>query len=400
MTTATPQTSDELEELFHDGARLKTALEDGSFPGLVKNYVAKFTSANEETVAQFREQLQLGMQGFLQEQAAQGFRPGAAFRPGAGGGLTGRDARKAHAIANSALGERAAKAQVRKQRLFYDGAMGAAVDDEEYSERFGRFLYTVHKAEKAANKRGDAEGAAKIQDFKTRLHNAMAERIPSEGGFLVPENLRSEILMIALETAVVRPRARVIPMDSLRVPLPSIDDISHASSVYGGVQAFWTEEGAALSQSAPSWGRTVLEAKKLTAYTAIPNELLQDAVTPLDDWFNSFFPVAISWFEDVAFLTGTGVGEPEGILNAACAVRVPVQAVNAINFVDVATAYTRMWPASLNKAVWLCSPTCCCSCCSWRSPPSRTAPRRRSRRRCGSNRWGRPARLAAAAATA
>ena len=49
MTTATPQTSDELEELFHDGARLKTALEDGSFPGLVKNYVAKFTSANEET---------------------------------------------------------------------------------------------------------------------------------------------------------------------------------------------------------------------------------------------------------------------------------------------------------------------------------------------------------------
>ena len=70
------------------------------------------------------------------------------------------------------------------------------------------------------NKRGDAEGAAKFQDYKTRLHNALSERIPAEGGFLVPEVLRCEILMVALETAIVRPRARVIPMDSLRVPLP------------------------------------------------------------------------------------------------------------------------------------------------------------------------------------
>lgn len=354
--TAVPQTAEEFEELISDVPRLGAALKDGTFPGMVKNYVGKFTAKNEEMVKQFNEQIQLGWQSFLQDQAANGAVPRAGWHPGAEAAPTDRAGRRARAIANSALGERAAAAQAKKQRLFYAEAMGAAVDDEEYSERFGRFLYTVHKAEKAANKRGDSESATKIQDFKTRLHNAMAERIPSEGGFLVPENLRSEILMVALESAVIRPRARVIPMDSLRVPLPAIDDISHANSVYGGVQAFWTEEGAALSQSAPSWGRVVLEARKLTAYTAIPNELLQDSITPLDDWFNQFFPEAISWFEDVAFISGTGTGEPQGILSAPCAVRVPVGTDYYVVFNDIAKAFSRMWPRSLGKAVWLCSP--------------------------------------------
>jgi HK97 family phage major capsid protein len=357
-TPAVPQTAEEFEELLGDTGRIGAALADGSFPGMVKDYAQKWSTKNEEMVAQFREQLQLGMQNFLQDQAQQGFRPAAGFRPG-GPALTGRDARKARAVARSPM--RAAAMQADKQALFNGRAMGAAVDDEDYAESFGRFMYAIFKAEKDATQRGDKDAIARVQDFKAklesaRLRNAMAERIPSEGGFLVPETLRSEILMVALETAVVRPRARVIPMDSLRVPLPSIDDISHANSVYGGVQAFWTEEGAALSASAPSWGRVVLEAKKLTAYTAIPNELLQDTVTPLDDWFNAFFPEAVSWFEDVAFISGSGVGEPQGLLNAPCAVRVPVGTDNFIVFNDIAKAFSRMWPRSLSKAVWLCSP--------------------------------------------
>jgi HK97 family phage major capsid protein len=166
--------------------------------------------------------------------------------------------------------------------------------------------------------------------------------------------------MVALEEAVVRPRAQLIPMDSLRVPLPAIDDTSHSSSVYGGVVGYWTEEGAALTASAPSFSRVVLEAKKLTAYTTIPNELLQDSITPLDTWFNMFFPRAIAWFEDVGFIgsatTGTGVGEPQGFLNAPAAITVSRGTQYQIHFADIAKCYSRMWPASLNRAVWICSP--------------------------------------------
>ena len=162
--------------------------------------------------------------------------------------------------------------------------------------------------------------------------------------------------MVALETAVVRPRARIIPMDSLRVPLPAIDDTSHATSVYGGVVGYWTEEGAALSATAPAFQRFVLEARKLTAYTTIPNELLQDSITPLDTWFNMFFPRAISWFEDIAFISGTGTGEPQGFLNAPAAITITKTTANRVRFTDIAKMYSRMWPASLKSAVWICSP--------------------------------------------
>ena len=76
--------------------------------------------------------------------------------------------------------------------------MGAVVDDEEYSSSLGAFIHAVYVGEHKAQKRGDTEAVAKYQGYKTRLHNALSERIPAEGGFLVPEVLRSEILMVAL----------------------------------------------------------------------------------------------------------------------------------------------------------------------------------------------------------
>lgn len=365
MTTVTlPTSQEEFEEALNDKDRMKAVWSDG--PEGWQNFVRGYAKASLETAVgdptelslQMREQMQLGMQEFLQDQAAQGFRPRDGFRPGAGPGLTGREARKARAIMRSRRPDAAYQAD--KNKLFNPKAMGAAVDDEPYGESLGSFIHAVYMAEKNAEKRGDTEEVARIQGYKTKLHNALSERIPAEGGFLVPENLRSEILMVSLESAIVRPRARIIPMDSLRVPLPAIDDTSHSSSVFGGVVGFWAEEGAALTASAPSFSRVVLEAKKLTAYTTIPNELLQDAVTPLDTWFNSFFPQAIAWFEDVAFIgsatTGTGVGEPQGFLNAPAAIKVSTSTANEIKWSHIASAYSRMWPASLNSAVWICSP--------------------------------------------
>ena len=129
------------------------------------------------------------------------------------------------------------------------------------------------------------EGA---QPLRAQLANSMSERVPAEGGSLVPEVLRSDLLQLSLEQSIIRGRCHIVPMDSLRVPFPAIDDVSHATSVYGGVVAFWAEEGAALTQSAPSFARVVLTARKLAAYTAIPNELMEDnAESLLQDWLTT-----------------------------------------------------------------------------------------------------------------
>lgn len=200
-----------------------------------------------------------------------------------------------------------------------------------------------------------------ISERRKLIKNAMSSTDPSLGGFLVPEEFRTEIMKVALEDAIVRPRATVIPMTTLRVAIPTVDSTSNVSSVYGGIVGYWTEEGAAMVQSQPRFGRVSLEAKKLTAYTEVPNELREDSNPSAEAFLRMTFPQAIAWFEDIAFLTGSGVGEPLGIFNATNSATIAQgkegnQGTGTILWENIVGMYARMLPSSLNKAVWIVSP--------------------------------------------
>lgn len=189
-----------------------------------------------------------------------------------------------------------------------------------------------------------------------QIQNSFGSTVPSDGGFLIPEYLRSELLRVALEKAVVRSRARVIPMETLSVPFPTVDSTSNASSVHGGIVGYWTEEGGSLTDSAPQFGRVNLTAKKLTVYSEIPNELFQDSLISLQAFMDDAYPEALMWFEDVAFIGGNGVGQPLGFLNAEAAVSVTKetdQAAGTIVWENIIKAYSRMLPSSLGNAVWV-----------------------------------------------
>src|SRR5579859_468559 len=133
--------------------------------------------------------------------------------------------------------------------LYADSAPGAALDGKDIG--WGVLALAA---------KGDP-GALAV------LRNAMSERVPSQGGLLVPERLRSDMVLASLENAIVRPLATVIPVSSLRTGIPTVDDTTHAGgSVFGGLSWSWTEEGAPVTASNAAYGRGVLEAKKLAAY--------------------------------------------------------------------------------------------------------------------------------------
>jgi HK97 family phage major capsid protein len=203
----------------------------------------------------------------------------------------------------------------------------------------------------------DPKAAAK----RAEISNAFGSVVPADGGFLVPESLRAQLLEVALETAVVRPRATVVPMESARVPFPILDSTSNASSVFGGMIAYWTEEGGTLTDAAAKFGRIVLDAKKLTGLSAVPNELLQDSLISFAALIERLWPEAISWYEDVAYMGGSGVGEPIGFIGSGNPAAVSVtketgQAASTIVYENIVKMYSRMLPSSLNRAVWICSP--------------------------------------------
>jgi len=326
-----PSDPTELEDLLNDPKRMQNVYSDPEqFNLFITNYARKVMDKDAELAAQIKEQTQLVLADFLKQQREDGAKIPLDFgvkdvaRPGA---LPG---------ANKIYNKRAPGAQLDKE--FANSA--------EYFQAIWHHAESLQDGTQIRNKLGNLR----------KIQNSFGSTVPGDGGFLVPETLRSELLQIALETAVVRSRARTIPMDSLRVPIPAVDDTSHASSVYGGIVAYWTEEGATLTESQASFGRVVLEAKKLTAYCECPNELVADAPA-FGAFLDGILPEAVSYFEDVAFLTGSGVGEPLGVYNSAAIISVTRTAGGAaVEWPDIAGMYARMLPASLGRAVWLISP--------------------------------------------
>lgn len=230
-------------------------------------------------------------------------------------------------------------------------APGAALD-----AKFGDWGSYLAATWDGANTTEAVQAKAEIAAVQNRFRNAFGSTIPADGGFLIPERLRSELLRVSLESAVVRPRARVVPMDSLTVPYPMIDATSNASSVYGGIVGYWTAEGQDLQDSNPSFGRIDLVAKKLTLYSEIPNELFSDSIISLNQFLSESFPEALAWFEDIAFIRGSGAGEPLGFLNAPAAVTVAKesgQPADTIVWENLVKMYSRMLPASIGRAVWI-----------------------------------------------
>lgn len=190
--------------------------------------------------------------------------------------------------------------------------------------------------------------------------NAYSANDPASAGTLIPETFRSDIMELALEGAIVRPRATVITMTGGKVSLPYVDETTHAGGVFfGGMTFAWTAESGTIAASETKFGRVTLEANKLTGGARIPNELWNDAPA-LNSWLMRSIPRGINFVEDVSFLTGTGAGQPLGVHASPALITITKetnQATATINTENILKIYARMLPQSLDNSVWLANPT-------------------------------------------
>jgi HK97 family phage major capsid protein len=184
---------------------------------------------------------------------------------------------------------------------------------------------------------------------RAAIANAMSERIPAAGGFLVPERLRSEVLSY-MTSAVIRPHAMFVEMDTLRFSLPVLDNPTQASGtgVLGGMTFEWTEEGAGITPSVASFGAATLEARKLAGLLkGVPNELLDDSPAFTESFLPKLIGAGVAWTEDDYFFNGTGTGEPQGLINAPCAVAVSRATGSTVGQTDLAGMLNALHPAAL-----------------------------------------------------
>lgn len=329
-----PESQDELADALADDARLRPIMANRQVLGsYMQAYAEKWARRNPGTQQDLQVEIQRGIANFLKEKDVDEANRDRIERLNLTPGTRSANMLTSH-----------------RQGAAYNPHASGAVMDKMFNSASEFFA-----AAWSANP--DPKIHAKMQ----QIRNDYSSIIPADGGHLVPETLRSQLLQMALEMSVVRPRATVVPMESARVPFPMIDVTSHATSVFGGMIAYWGEESAALTQSNPRFGKVVLEAHKLTGFAMVPNELLTDSIISFSALIESLWPRCLAFFEDIAFMSGSGTGEPLGFLGsnnpAAIAVDAEAgQAADTVELFNIVKMYARMLPTSLNSAIWICSP--------------------------------------------
>jgi HK97 family phage major capsid protein len=235
--------------------------------------------------------------------------------------------------------------------------IGAQLDHFPWARSWRSYLTVIKD-------RADFQGARaairKVMDGARPLNAALSERVPAEGGFLVPERLRSQVLNYMMGS-IIRPRCTVLTLDSERVPVPLLDNPSQASGAQalGGLTFSFTEEGAAIPASVPNFGRIVLEAWPDKALMQnVPNELISDSAAFTDYFLPQVIAKGLSWhIDDYALYQGTGTGQPQALVNAPGAVAVTRNPPSgfSVGHVDVVTMLKNLHPASKCCATWLAS---------------------------------------------
>ena len=223
-----------------------------------------------------------------------------------------------------------------------------AKDNEKRFSSFGEQLMAAYRA---------AMPGGKVDErLSTRAASGLNETTPSDGGFLVQQDFVTELLKRTYETGILASKVKKIPISTNAngMKINAIDEDSRANgSRWGGVQTYWEGEADEITASKPKFRQMELSLKKLTGLCYATDELLQDAAA-LEAVIRQAFAEEFGFKIDDAILSGSGEGEPLGILNSGAIVTVAKEAsqTDIITVENLIKMWNRLWSRSRANAVW------------------------------------------------
>lgn len=174
------------------------------------------------------------------------------------------------------------------------------------------------------------------------------------GGFFVPTAFSPETLRIDPEGDPMASLVRRIPMATPSISFNARVDKDHSTSVSGGLRVYRRKETQTVTASRMEHEQVELKTNALFGVAYASEELLERSLVSfialLDAGFSDEFNAKLISER----LSGTGVGEMEGVLNAGCLIEVAAeggQAADTILKENIDQMRTRIWRYS--SAVWL-----------------------------------------------
>jgi HK97 family phage major capsid protein len=202
-------------------------------------------------------------------------------------------------------------------------------------------------------------GALSSGTFHPAL-NALNEASGSAGGFIVPEQISQTYFGAAYENSIVWPRATVYPMQSETLKVVGLDaSTAAAGTLFGGMSSEWLGEEGTGTPANPKFRKCLLHSHKCAIFSTASNELAEDGLN-LESQIVTAMQTGTAWALDYSFISGTGVGQPLGILHDPALITVTKedgQDADSIVYENVIKCLSRLHTSCFAKSIWLANPT-------------------------------------------
>lgn len=245
--------------------------------------------------------------------------------------------------------EKHEKAQVTKEPQFIvDKKLGKTHTVEELSE----IKVVLPGREKAGKK--VTEVSQKTVEFLSALYSGdkqklqiLSEGTPGDGGYLVPEEFANVIIEDIRDINIMRQLASVMTTQT---------DTVHIPSLVSRPKAAWRAEKATKNTSTAQFSENVLTPYSLAAIVPLSNELVADASLGVGgsivNYIAGLMSTALSEKEEAAFWTGSGSGQPTGVVGNTG--RTFAASATDVSRADtLIQAYQNTPQGYRNKAVWV-----------------------------------------------
>ena len=168
------------------------------------------------------------------------------------------------------------------------------------------------------------------------------------GGYLAPPQVSTELITLLTQFSPVRAAARVGATASPSVSLPVRTGITNA---------LWEGEIEAEGESEPAFGQVEVPVFGLKTYADVSVQLLEDSAQDVQAILNEALAEDFGKKEGVAFVNGTGIKQPRGVMVHPGVQYVPGgDAINLLanGLIDV---FHALPPAYRNVGVWFMNST-------------------------------------------
>lgn len=144
-------------------------------------------------------------------------------------------------------------------------------------------------------------------EFSADEKRALAGTSDTDGQFLVPEDMESNIIIAAANVAEIRPLVQVGTTSRDAVKMGAL----------GRPIVQWGTRGLEIDKQTLNTGGLIIPIKNVRALTLISNDTLDDAAANIVAELEEMFQTAVAEAEDDAFIVGQDQDSPKGILTNA-----------------------------------------------------------------------------------